>query len=289
MGKPEFDPVTGEYTTGHEWDGIKELSTPIPNWWIRVFLASVAVAAVYLWLYPAFTLGDIQAKGYLGWSSEKRLEAQIEAGKQSQAGWMGRLEQTPLDAVEQDPELRHFAVSGGRALFRENCAQCHGAGAGGQQGQFPSLIDDDWLWGGTLADIHQTIKHGIRAQDDEGRLSEMPAYGEIFSQNEIAHIADYVLALSQPATAAQRPSMPGARAYLAECAACHGAEGEGNTMLGAPRLNDAIWLYGSSREAIIQQITRPQMGMMPAFAGRLDDQQIKMLAVYVHNLGGGVK
>jgi cytochrome c oxidase cbb3-type subunit 3 len=192
-----------------------------------------------------------------------------------------------LEQIEGKEELRRFAIAGGQAAFNENCAACHGVGAVGQIGQFPSLIDDDWLWGGKVTDVHTTIRHGIRSGSDSARVSEMPAFGNILSREEIAATADYVLSLSDHSRDATRASLPGGALYANNCASCHGAQGEGSREFGAPRLNDAIWLYGGSREAVVRQITRPKMGQMPTWENRLDEATIRMLAVYVHSLGGG--
>lgn len=209
------------------------------------------------------------------------------AGRAAQSDWLASLLATPLGAIEENEELRRFAIAGGRAAFAENCAACHGSGAGGQAGQFPALVDDDWLWGGKIDDIYQTISFGIRSDHNETRLGDMPAFDGVLSDAEIDDAASYVLALSDPALAATRQDMPGAAVFAQNCAACHGADGAGNREIGAPRLNDAIWLYGRRKESIVSQITNPRMGVMPAFAPRLEPSTIRMLAVFVHTLGGG--
>lgn len=287
MSIVERDPLTGQPTTGHEWDGIKELRTPIPTWWLVTFVVTWIFSVGYLVLFPSFATTRGYAPGLLGWSSDGELQAAMAAARSTQTAWRSKLLSVAIEKVEDDEELRRFAVAGGQAAFNENCAACHGVGAGGQIGQFPSLGDDDWLWGGRITDIQQTVRHGIRSGDDETRQSEMPAFGDILAPEQIASAADYVLSLSDPAQKATRDRLPGAAIYSENCAACHGAQGEGNRELGAPRLNDAIWLYGTSREAVISQITRPRMGQMPAWGSRLDEATIRMLAVYVHTLGGG--
>lgn len=287
MSSPERDPLTGQLTTGHEWDGIKELRTPIPNWWLITFVVTWVIAVGYLVLYPSFATTKSYAPGLLGWSSENELAKATQSARDMQAAWRDQIIATPIEKIEANEELRRFAVAGGQAAFNENCAACHGVGGGGQIGQFPSLLDDDWLWGGNIADIHTTIAYGIRSDRDEARVSEMPAFEEMLSAEEIATTADYVLSLSDRSRDATRQGLPGATLYADNCASCHGTEGEGVRDFGAPRLNDAIWLYGSTPEALIQQISRPRMGHMPAWAGRLDEATIRMLAVYVHTLGGG--
>lgn len=289
MSIEERDPLTGQLTTGHEWDGIKELRTPIPNWWLITFIVTWVLAVGYLVLYPSFATTKSYAPGVLRWSSRNELTEATRQARQQQAIWRDQILATPIEQIERNEELRRFAVAGGQAAFNENCAACHGIGAVGQIGQFPSLIDDDWLWGGKIADIHTTIRHGIRSTSDAARVSEMPAFGEILSTQEIAATADYVLSFSDRSRDATRATMPGAALYANNCASCHGVNGEGNRDFGAPRLNDAIWLYGGSRDAVIRQITQPRMGQMPAWESRLDEATIRMLAVYVHTLGGGEK
>jgi cytochrome c oxidase cbb3-type subunit 3 len=287
MATPERDPLTGYSTTGHEWDGIRELNTPIPGWWVTVFIVSCLVAVACLWLYPSVPTTSGYFKGTLGWTSSGQLQQEMAAGRAAQSDWLASLLATPLGAIEENEELRRFAIAGGRAAFAENCAACHGSGAGGQAGQFPALVDDDWLWGGKIDDIYQTISFGIRSDHNETRLGDMPAFDGVLSDAEIDDAASYVLALSDPALAATRQDMPGAAVFAQNCAACHGADGAGNREIGAPRLNDAIWLYGRRKESIVSQITNPRMGVMPAFAPRLEPSTIRMLAVFVHTLGGG--
>lgn len=287
MSAPERDHLTGQQTTGHEWDGIKELRTPIPNWWIITFVVTWVLSMVYLVMYPSFATTKSYARGLLGWSSAGELIEDTANARAAQAVWREQILSVPLDQIEANDELRRFAMAGGQAAFNENCAACHGVGAGGQIGQFPSLTDDDWLWGGKIGDIHTTILYGIRSHHDDTRVSDMPAFGDMLEAGEIEQAADFVLSLSDPLQNATRGALPGAAIFAENCASCHGDKGEGNRDLGAPNLSDAIWLYGSSREAVIAQITNPRMGQMPAWEGRLDEETIRMLSVYVHTLGGG--
>ncbi len=289
MSVEERDPLTGQVTTGHEWDGIKELRTPIPNWWLITFIVTWVLSVGYLVLYPSFATTTSYAPGLLGWSSRNELSQATDRARQQQAVWRDQILATPIEKIEGNEELRRFAVAGGQAAFNENCAACHGIGAIGQIGQFPSLVDDDWLWGGKIADIHTIIRHGIRSESDDTRTSEMPAFEDILGAQEIAAAADYVLSLSDRSSDASRATMPGAALFATNCSSCHGVNGEGNRDLGAPRLNDAIWLYGGSRDAVIRQIAQPLMGQMPTWESRLDEATIRMLAVYVHTLGGGEK
>lgn len=286
--KIEKDDVTGVMTTGHEWDGVKELNNPLPSWWLYVFYASILFAIGYVVLYPAIPMGSSYTKGLLGHSERLRVADELATAKAAQGTYLTRIGETELGAIRSDPDLLNFSLAGGRAVFADNCAGCHGSGATGGPG-YPSLQDDDWIWGGSIEAIHQTITHGIRWEaDDDTRFSEMPRFGAdgILTAPQISQVANYVLGLSgspHDATEAQE----GEQLFVDNCVACHGEKGEGNQELGAPRLSDQIWLFGGSREAVIAQIAAPHQGVMPAWTGRLDDATIKMLAVYVHSLGGG--
>ena len=287
-GVPERDLATGEETTGHEWDGIRELNTPLPRWWLWTFYGTILWALVYVVLYPAWPLVDSATRGVLGYSTRGEVENAMEAAKEAQAENLQLVATLPLEDVASDPALARFAIAGGRSAFLVNCVQCHGSGAAGSEG-YPNLNDDDWLWGGTLDDIETTIAHGIRfAQDPETRVSEMPAFGadRMLTRREIEAAAEFVLLLSgavhDPSLAAE-----GEKIYADNCAACHGETGAGQAALGAPALGDAIWLYGTDREAIAAQIHKPRHGVMPAWSHRLDPVTIKQLAIFVHSLGGG--
>ena len=277
----EKDSVTGTDTTGHEWDGIKELNTPLPRWWIIIFWVTVVWSGFYYVVYPTFPGWD----GIWGYNSRKDIAAEMEAVQADRAKWLDRLAAASAEDIRKDGDLLEFAMAGGRAAFADNCAPCHGSGAAGGPG-YPNLLDDDWLWGGTLDDIQATIAHGVRwAQDDEARMSQMPRFGvdQLLDESQIGQVADYVLSLSGGAAA----SGGGAEIFAENCAACHGESGQGNTELGAPRLDDAIWLYGGDRDAVVETITKARGGVMPAWGGRLDEVTVKQLAVYVHSLGGG--
>ncbi len=279
-----IDEATGTATVGHEWDGIEELDTPMPRWWLIALYISIAWAAVYVVLYPAWPLVNGATQGLLGWSSRAQLAQEMERENASKGSLLAAIAGTPIESLPEHTELMRQAVSGGRAAFRVNCVQCHGAEAAGGAG-YPNLNDDDWLWGGDLKTIEATIAYGVRQPgDNETHNSFMPAFGDgILASTQIGQVADHVLSLSGKA----RGSAAGAQLFADNCAACHGPAGHGNRALGAPNLADAIWLYGGTKEAIVTQIASPQHGVMPAWRGRLDPVTIKMLAAYVHSLGGG--
>jgi len=286
--KIEKDDVTGVMTTGHEWDGVKELNNPLPSWWLWMFYACILFAIVYAVLYPAIPTGGSYTKGLLGHSDRLAVADDLTAAKAAQSTYLTRIGETQLAAIRDDADLLNFSLAGGRAVFADNCAGCHGSGATGGPG-YPSLQDDDWIWGGSIEAIHQTITHGIRWEaDNDSRFSEMPRFGAdgILTAPQISQVANYVLSLSgAPHNAAE--AQEGEQLFVDNCVACHGEKGAGNQELGAPRLSDQIWLFGGSKEAVMAQINAPHQGVMPAWTGRLDEATIKMLAVYVHSLGGG--
>ena len=286
--KGEKDLVTGTETTGHEWDGIRELDTPLPKWWVYVFYISILWALVYVVLYPAIPWGTGHSQGVLGWDQRGEFAERWSRAKSEQAAFNDRVAGATLAAIEPDPHLLAYAMAGGRAAFADNCAPCHGAGGSGRKGGFPTLADDEWLWGGTLDQIQRTITYGIRNANPDSRQSVMPAFGAdgLLTRKQVDDVAEYVRSLSGGAKD-QAAVSRGAKLFVDNCAACHGADGKGNMEVGAPNLSDGIWLYGGTKEQIVAQVWRPHMGVMPAWDGRLDPATIKMLTVYVHSLGGG--
>lgn len=286
--KGERDAITGVETTGHEWDGIRELNNPLPRWWVYTFFASILFSVVWWVLYPSWPWSSGYLPGILGRNQRADFEVRLEQARQAQAQWTDRIAAMDAAAIAADPELAQFAIAGGEQKFKINCAPCHGLGGAGQ-GFFPTLADDDWLWGGSIEAIEQTIRHGIRnGEDAEARENAMPAFGTdgMLDRKQIDEVAQYVLSLTQRQTDAAAAEQ-GATIFAENCASCHGDAGEGNRELGGPALNDMIWLYGGELDQIVAQINRPRMGVMPAWQGRLDDTAIKMLTVYVHSLGGG--
>ncbi len=284
MADRETDALTGIETTGHEWDGIKELNNPLPKWWLWVFYATILWSIGYFIAYPAWPSLSGYTKGVLDYSSRQNHLRDLDALRDSRSVWVDRFAALDLDELARDPALLQFAMAGGRAIFADNCAPCHGAGGAGAPG-YPILVDDDWIWGGSLDDIYATVAFGVRSDHDETRDSQMMAFGVdgILAPAEIAAVADHVLALSGAGPANEQ----GAELFLDHCAACHGEDGGGVPELGAPNLTNDIWLFGGSREAIVAQINKPQHGVMPPWVGRLDDATIKQVTLYVHSLGGG--
>jgi cytochrome c oxidase cbb3-type subunit 3 len=284
MADKRIDQPTGTETVGHEWDGIEELDTPLPRWWLWTFYLTIAFALGYVVAYPAWPMVSRASEGVLGWTSRGQLAREMSAADQARTSVREQLARIPIERLPDDSNLLRQAVAGGAAAFKVNCVQCHGSGAGGVQGHYPNLNDDDWLWGGDLKAIETTLTHGIRQPgDDTTRTSAMPPFAGLFDQSQLDALADHVLSLSGKA----RSNLTGAQIYADNCLACHGANGEGSRLVGAPRLNDAIWLYGDTREAVERQILGPRMGVMPAWHTKLDPVTIKMLAAYVHSLGGG--
>ena len=286
-----IDEATGTSTVGHEWDGIEELNTPLPRWWLWTFYATIVWAAVYVLLFPAWPMIDGATEGLLGWSSRGQLERELAVDAKRRAPIVQAIGAAELADLPARPELMQAAVQGGGAAFRVHCVQCHGAGGAGVKKLYPSLTDDDWLWGGDLPTIQDTITHGIRNPDHkQTRMSQMPAFGRdgILEPAQIADAVSYVRTISRQ----EKPgasSARGAAIFETNCAVCHGASGEGGRQVGAPKLTDAIWLYGGDRASLTATITQPRNGVMPRWGERLDPVTIKMLAAYVYSLGGGEK
>ena len=285
----EVDAVTGVSTTGHSWDGIRELNNPLPRWWLWVFYATIVWAFAYWVVYPAWPLITTHTNGMFGWNSRTAVQQDLSSLQAQRAAMTAKLTATPLDQIEANPELLNFARAMGRAAFGDNCAPCHGAGAQDSAG-FPNLNDDAWLWGGSLANISQTIHHGIRwTADDQTRQGNMPAFGRdgMLDRQQIAQVANYVRSLTGQPTQAGVDLAAGAKVFADNCAVCHGPEAKGNPEVGAPNLTSGIWLYGGDLPTIEKTVFNGRGGVMPAWGTRLSPTTIKALTVYVHTLGGG--
>jgi cytochrome c oxidase cbb3-type subunit 3 len=286
----EVDKVTGRTTTGHEWDGIRELNTPLPRWWLWIFYATIVWSVGYWIVYPAWPLVSSFTNGTFAWSSRSEVAADLEAMKALRGGSMAKLAASSVEEIYGSPETLAFARAFGRSAFGDNCAPCHGSGGAGAKG-YANLVDDEWLWGGKLKDIETTIRHGVRSIDPSGRQGNMPAFGRdgLMQRADIEAAADHVQRLAGLPVAPGADLPRGAKLFADNCAACHGADGKGKRELGAPNLTDAVWLYGSSRNVIIDGIVNGRGAVMPPWLGRLDEPTIKALAVYVYSLGGGEK
>jgi cytochrome c oxidase cbb3-type subunit 3 len=291
--KIEKDTLSGRETTGHEWDGLKELNTPLPKWWLYTFVASCVFALGYMLLFPSVPYGPGYFHGLLGTSSRASVGADVKAMEAQRAVFMDKIKTLPIEQVAQDPQLLAVATAAGRIAFATNCQPCHGPGGEGRIG-YPSLADDTWLWGGKLADIQQTVAYGIRSGHDKARNSAMPAFGTggMLKPEEIEAVADYVWGAFYGHAAAGTEFAKGRTVYADNCVACHGENGEGNRDLGAPPLKSAVHLYGDTRDAVEAQIANPHLGVMPTWEKRanttgLDEATIKSVALYVHALGGG--
>lgn len=286
MSQKDIDEMSGVETTGHEWDGIKELNNPMPRWWVITFYITIVWAIGYAIAYPSIPLLTGSTKGLLGYHSRGELASDLAAAKEGQAAFVDKISAMSFEDIKADKALNEFALKGGAAAFKVNCSTCHGSGASGFPG-YPNLNDNDWLWGGKLEDIQTTLTHGIRYEaDTETRTSEMPAFGEILQAEEIKQVSSYVFSLTgKPADPSKVEA--GKALYATNCAACHGDDAKGNREFGAPNLSDAIWLKGNTEAAIVAQVTKPVHGVMPAWGVRLGDATVKELAIYIHSLGGG--
>ncbi|AHC99769.1 cytochrome-c oxidase, cbb3-type subunit III [Leisingera methylohalidivorans] len=275
-------------TTGHEWDGIEEFDNPMPRWWLWTFYATIIWGVLYTVAYPAWPLINGATAGVLGWSTRADVAAEILAVEEANAPVNAKLEAAELTAIAGDAGLNAYAVSAGSAVFKTWCAQCHGSGAAGAKG-YPNLLDDDWLWGGSVEEIHATINHGIRNEDsDDARYSEMPAFGRdgLLEKEEISQVVNYVMSLSgAPQDSAQVAA--GSVVFAGNCASCHAGDGTGDRSQGAPNLADAIWLYGGDYATLTETVTNARYGVMPAWNTRLTEAEIRAVSSYVHQLGGG--
>jgi cytochrome c oxidase cbb3-type subunit 3 len=288
MSETERDEHSGVETTGHEWDGIKELDNPLPRWWLWIFYGSIVVAIVYWVLMPAWPGLNGYTPGLLKQSDRADVAEELQALQVQRGRGEAMLATASLQQIEADPDLQAHALLVGQSVFGDNCATCHGAGGGGTRG-YPNLRDDVWLWGGSLDEIEHTLRVGVRAAHPETRTSQMPAFGRdnMLTAAQVSDMTEYVVALSgRPADAAAVERSR--QIYADNCAACHTPTGVGDQAQGAPNLTDREWLYGSDRDSIRGQIHNGRNGVMPSWEGRFSPGVIKALAVYVHvNAGGG--
>jgi cytochrome c oxidase cbb3-type subunit III len=284
----DIDSVSGTSTTGHQWDGIKELNTPLPRWWVYTFYLTIVWAIGYWVVYPAWPLLTSNTRGVLNYSSRADVAVELANLEKIRGEKMAALAAASLADIEKDPALLTLARARGKTVFGDNCAPCHGSGAAGAKG-YPNLNDDEWLWGGSLDQIMQTIQYGVRSGHPKTHEGQMLAFGKdgVLKPDQIVNVANYVRSLSGLPTQAGYDAAAGKKIFAENCTACHGDNAKGNQELGAPDLTDKIWLYGSDEATLIETITNGRSGVMPAWEGRLDPVTLKAMAVYVHSLGGG--
>ena len=293
--QPRKDHKTNTYTTGHKWDhNLEELDNDIPRWWLLTFFLCIAVALLYVVLYPSFPTHKSFFTGLLGYDSADEFAKQQEDIAQANATKNQQLQQLAFADIIADKALYTYAVRGGEALFQENCAPCHGQNGMGREGGYPVLADDDWIWGGSLKQIEQTITYGVRI-NEKGRQSMMPAFGrdELLTPEEIRQVTYYVRNITMEVKEATPEQLAlGEKIYAQNCASCHSADGihaGGGKAFGAPALNDAIWLYGNNQQAVYNQIYNPKLGAMPSWIDRLNAEKVKMLTLYVYQLSNIVQ
>jgi cytochrome c oxidase cbb3-type subunit 3 len=294
-------------TTGHAWDGdLQEYNNPLPVWWVYTFYATFVFAIVYWTIYPSWPFG----KGWIGglsdityvnsegqtethsWNTRALFQEKMNAAAAAQKPYFDKVQAMSYEQISHDPEITAFILSSGKALFADNCAACHQSGGQGKVGFFPNLTDDDWLYGGSYEKIHQTVV--------DGRRGYMPSFSEVLSAGQIDDLANYVAGLSGIPHDAAKASAGDFlfHSETAACYYCHGVDAKGRKEMGAPSLTDGIWLWAGvaaaptseGKVAAIRTVISSGLakGVMPAWGGRLSPEQIKVLTVYVHDLGGGL-
>ncbi len=290
MSEQERDEVSGERTTGHEWNGIKELDTPVPRG-ILIFVIVTHLFALIWWvLMPAFPLGWFYTPGVLGVDQQASANRAVAEAQASREGWTSAVMERSDAEIFADPELKQRVLDAGHQLFGDNCAACHGRDAQGGIG-YPDLTDSDWIWGdGSVTAIADTLRIGINAQHAETRFGQMPAFGtqQMLSRPEVINVARYVYSLSNPdySTADNLESLQaGQDTFATNCAGCHGEDATGFPEAGAPNLADSTWIYGGELDDIIASVHGGRVGHMPSWEERLTPVQIRTLALYVYNLG----
>ncbi|MGZ2406562.1 cytochrome-c oxidase, cbb3-type subunit III [Rhizobium ruizarguesonis] len=290
MAIEEVDPVTGRQTTGHIWNGIKELDTPVPRGVLLFLIVTHLFATLWWILYPTWPLGSTYTKGLIGTGQKQAVERKIAEANTSRASWIAKIETSSFDEIRADEKLMEKVASSGHQLFGDNCAACHGRdGKGGRD--FPDLTDNDWLWGGGPEKIVQTMTVGVNTTHSQSRVSQMPAFGtdEMLNRKQVSDVAAYVYSLSNTSSEAADASQiaAGREVFMASCVACHGEDAKGKQDVGAPNLTDGHWIYGGGIERIVQSIHGGRQGHMPTWDERLSPAEIKILALYVNKLGGG--
>ncbi|MGE0658156.1 MAG: cytochrome-c oxidase, cbb3-type subunit III [Reyranellaceae bacterium] len=289
MADERRDPITGRMTTGHEWNGIEELDTPVPKV-VLFFLAATTLFAIVYWvLMPAWPLGSTYTKGLLGIDQRAIVAKQISEASVVRAVWADRIAAADFSAIAADPVLMRHVRETGRTLFMDNCAVCHGSSGAGQPG-FPDLTARARLWGGAPETIAETIRVGINSNHPDTRVSQMMSFGRdgIIEPEAVRSVVAYVRSLSnQPLGDVDRNRLSdGKQVFAANCASCHGADGRGSREFGAPDLTDDTWIYGGDANSIHVSVHYGRQGHMPHWEGRLSPMEIKLLTLYVDALSG---
>lgn len=289
MGVIERDPHTGHGTTGHEWNGIKELNTAVP-WPIWAFLSgSVAFAVLWWVLMPTWPLGTTYTKGLLGADVRKEVAQHLRSAAEERSVWMQRIESEDFATIQANPALMKNVRETGHAVFGDNCAACHGVNAAGGSG-FPNLIDKAWLWGGTPDAVFETIRAGVNSEYPDSRASQMPAWGKdgMLDRTAIGNVVAYVYSLSHAGGNSEDPAdqlAAGRKVFADNCTACHGADGKGSAEVGAPDLADGFWLYGGDETSIYDSVFYGRQGHMPTWESRISEADRKILTLYILDLG----
>lgn len=284
----ERDPITGRTTTGHEWNGIEELNTPVPRV-VLFFLTVTTLFAIGYWIaMPAWPLWSTYTKGILGNDQREIVAKQVADAHQARAPWTDKIATMEFAAIQGDPDLMKRVQLAGRTLFEDNCAACHGVKATGGPG-FPNLSAKSWLWGGTPDKIAETIRIGINSTNEGTRISQMTAFGRdgVLNATQIANVVAYVRSLSglggsEPGEA--EAIAAGKEVFAANCVSCHGEDGKGKQDVGAPDLTDKYWIYGGDLDTVFTTVYSGRQGHMPHWEGRLSPVDIKILALYVDTL-----
>ena len=288
MSVGERDPYTGHMTTGHEWNGIKELNTPVPKPVWFFLIATFSFAVIWWVLMPAWPYGVNYTRGLLGLDQRQIVTEAVEAAALERSVWTEQIAAKSLGEIRQDPQLMRVVRETGHRLFGDNCSVCHGSGAAGGP-SFPNLVQAPWLWGGDEQTLLETLRVGINSTHPETRVSQMLAFGrdKMLERADIARLADYVRSLSQPEVAAVTSAdelATGAQLFADNCAGCHGEDAKGMTDAGAPNLADPFWIYGGDADTVRATIDGGRAGWMPAWEGRLSEVERKLLALYVLDL-----
>lgn len=286
MTNKNVDEPTGVETTGHSWDGIEELNNPLPRWWLWTLYGCIIWGIGYSIAYPAWPMLSGATTGLLGYSTRGEVAQQIVEHEKKNQDLVAQLVAADLSELPAGSDLHRYGVARGGSVFRAQCSQCHGSGAAGSKG-YPNLLDDNWLWGGSVDEISATVAHGIRNETDEdAHFSQMPAFDDILESTDITAVVEYVISLSANEFD-NNLANTGASVFAENCASCHGDDATGDREQGAPNLADAIWLYGGDRKTLTTTVKQSRYGVMPAWGQRLSDEDVRAVSLYVHALGGG--